>query len=276
MNTKHSVSTLGTKVKQLRSNALDNWELTNFLLFYLNELKPLIKGNKIKKFELLDVDNRPNKYYKSYNNPDTSLGVISRIESKSILKNTLVEQISITEDFLQKTIAIVYKDYPKRIQSGNENSEDIKGYNKLLMVILNSNNREEIIDQIIEEKIRGIFYGNPIDFFKKDKAKLDFGNYFEENFSKTLNLYSEILARRNLYAHNNGIVDRKYLREVKSSPLKRGQKAIVDIEYITMVTKICIGLSVLTTKLVIENIYKEEFKSKIGKKIIRELKNEFE
>jgi hypothetical protein len=30
----------------------------------------------------------------------------------------------------------------------------------------------------MEEKLRGIFYGNPIEFFRKDKVQLGFENTF--------------------------------------------------------------------------------------------------
>jgi len=39
---------------------------------------------------------------------------------------------------------------------------------------------------------------------------------------------NEVIARRNVYAHNDGRVDRKYLREVRSSTLKLGEIARVD------------------------------------------------
>ena len=43
----------------------------------------------------------------------------------------------------------------------------------------------------------------------------------------------EIAARRNILVHNNGIVNQQYLTDVPSSPLKDGERVVVDNDYWT-------------------------------------------
>ncbi|MBV8253958.1 MAG: hypothetical protein JO154_15250 [Chitinophaga sp.] len=276
MNKLHSISDIATKWRILRGSLLDNWEIVNFLLFHLSELRPLIKKGSIKQFSLLDIDNKPGKFYKKYNS-NLLLGVAARIEKKTLFKTILLDQVAQTEDFLQDLVYRVYKDYPERLASAaNENSEDEKKYQKLLHLIIKSSDKNEIVERLIEEKIRGIFYGKPLDFFIKDKAKIGFDDYFKNNFQITLSKYGEIIARRNLYTHNSGRVDSKYLNEVKSSTFKLGEKAPLDLKYITDTTRLCVGISTLALKQVIENTYKGTLKGHNPNKIINDLKKDYD
>jgi hypothetical protein len=80
--------------------------------------------------------------------------------------------------------------------------------------------------------VRSLFYGSPGDFFLKDKAKLGFADYFSKHYTKAIDRYVEVTARRNLLIHNDGRVDRKYLREQPASSLALGQKVVVDEAYL--------------------------------------------
>ena len=168
----HSVSTIGTRWRSLRGSLLDNWEIVNFLLFHLNELKPLLKKKAIKHFSLLDIDEKPGKVYKKYK-LETLLGVIARIESKTLFKTILLDQVAQTEDFLQDVMRIVYRDYPAKLASlDNKNQEDPKKYQQLLHRVVTYPSKEALIEKLIDEKIRGVVYGNPLNFFLIDKVKL--------------------------------------------------------------------------------------------------------
>ena len=112
-----------------------------------------------------------------------------------------------------------------------------------------------MITKIAEEKIRGIFYGKPSDFFTKDKAKIGIDKNIESYYKSAIENYQEIIARRNIITHNNGKVDRKYLREVKNSSFKLGEKIKIDKEYLKHSIKILHGLASIVTKQVIETNY---------------------
>lgn len=135
---------------------------------------------------------------------------------------------------------------------------------KLINIIIDSDDRQEIISRIIEERVRSLFYGNPVDFFEKDKAKLGFGTYFKDNYKDLLKEYTEITARRNIIVHNSGRVDRKYLREVKSTSYKIGNKIIIEKEYLKRALCILEGLAAAATSEVIKKIYKDTPQGKLA------------
>lgn len=179
-------------------------------------------------------------------------GIISRQKRKIIGFRCLLDAVAATESFLQKVTYRIYKDFEYKLETSLETSEQQA---KLLTIIIDSSDRSEIIEKIAEEKIRGIFYGNPADFFEKDKARIGLNSYFKDNFKLALQEYKEIVARRNIYAHNGGRVDRKYLREVKNSPFSLGQKLSVDEAYLRKMIFLLHGFSSIVVNQVIVNTY---------------------
>lgn len=131
-----------------------------------------------------------------------------------------METVLLVEDYIFDLISGVYLDYPKKLLSEENNENDVgnkSGYQKLVKLILDSRDHAEVIDKLVKEKIREIFYGNPVDVFLKDKAKLEFGSYFKDNHNAEIVKFKMIVAIRNLIAHNNGRVDRKFIREADSA-----------------------------------------------------------
>jgi hypothetical protein len=100
-----------------------------------------------------------------------------------------------------------------------------------------------------------IFYGNPLDFFQKDKARLEFKDFFKSNYQPQLEQYTEIVARRNIIVHNGGKVDRKYLREVNGATAKLGSVVYLSSDYLRESIVIMEGLGAVATKLILERIY---------------------
>jgi hypothetical protein len=148
----------------------------------------------------------------------------------------------------------VLRDFPGRLATGAQIEQGTREL-KLLEIIVNSSDKAEMIEKLIEERVRALFYGQPSDFFLKDKSKLGFGDYFSKSYPTVIERYSEIAARRNLIIHNDGRVDRKYLREVPTTSLKLGQKAPVDQEYLRRSLLTLHGLSATAGVLVCERIY---------------------
>lgn len=242
------ISEIAKRYKAYNKAMMDIWEDYNFLDHYLPQIHSDIKEGGVPTFKRRHL----------YNNSETDYekkdlyGVIDHLRKKITPQRALLESVAITEHFLQDVTFRVYRDHDYKLQTSIETPEQSQ---KLLNVILKSSDKDEMIYKIAEEKIRGIFYGNPVDFFSKDKARIGIEDHFKNNYQNTLKLYAEIIARRNIYAHNNGKVDRKYLREVKGTSLNLGQVAIIDREYVKDTIIILRGLSVVTTKLVIENTY---------------------
>lgn len=120
-----------------------------------------------------------------------------------------------------------------------------------------------MLERVIEEKVRSLFYGAPSDFFVKDKAKLGFGDHFSKHFAGAIAQYAEITARRNVLIHNDGRVDRKYLREVPGIALTLGQKVDVDAEYLRSTLTTLRGLCAHAGVLVCERAYDNKVPSGI-------------
>jgi hypothetical protein len=237
---------------------MDCWETYNFIIYSIEKSNQSLKAETFGTFTL---DHLPNTLLNNnkarHYNKNSVLGITDRILRKVNPQRALIEPVSLTEHFLQDLTEIVYKDFPYRLKGKalNSNTESDKQQEKLLEIIIESDDKEEILDRIIEEKIRSIFYGNPLDFFTKDKANIGLNNLFSSNYTISLSLLLEIIARRNIFVHYNGRVDRKYLREIKNSPYKLDEIPPLDSNYIRELIFILRGFSALATKAVIENTY---------------------
>jgi len=177
-----------------------------------------------------------------------------RLRSKENPRRALIESVSAFEDFLGQLVGFVYAEFPGKLLSNVENIVP-ENQENLLRAIIYSTDREEILTRIVDERIRSLFYGNPLSFFTKDKAKLEFGDYFRTR-PNTMAKYQEITSRRNIVIHNGGRVDRKYLHEVKDSDLKLGQVISVTPDYLRSAITLFEGLAGASATLVLGRIYK--------------------
>jgi len=242
------ISEIAKRFKSYNKSMMDIWKDYSFMEFYLPEIHDGVKNNSLPVFRFPHLYNNRTSPTKKTN----IYGVVDHLTKSVIPVRALIESVSTTEHFLQEVTFRVYRDYQYKLEVPFENPEQTS---KLLHTILSSVDKDEIVYKIAEEKIRGIFYGNPVDFFKKDKAKLGFDTYFKDNYNTALKNYAEIIARRNIYTHNQGKVDRKYKREVKDTSLRLGQIALIDRDYIKETIILLRGFSVIVTKLVLENTY---------------------
>ncbi len=166
--------------------------------------------------------------------PNAVYGIVDRIRTKTAGRHAFIDAVSLFENFMSSLVSKVYLDYPGKLRGFSQQSEAETGgrQQKLMEVIFESATREEMISKLVDEKVRGIFYGNPIDLFAKDKASVGFGQHFKDNCGPLLEKLKEITARRNVIIHNEGRIDRKYLAEVPGSALRIGQKVSIDREYL--------------------------------------------
>lgn len=231
-----------------RRDLINVWRDFVFTQYLVERYRNEVYRNKAM---TLEIESHNNKSIKSFRAKDID-GFCNRIIKSTNARKTLISSVSLTENFLQDLARIIYKTYPERVNS-KDTVEAIGQQIKLLQVIFDSQDKNEMFDKIIEEKLRGIFYGNPIDFFEKDKAKLGFDNTFKEQYPNALVEYSEVLNRRNINIHNEGKVDRKYIRETKST-LKLGSKPPIEKAYLKSSIMLMLGLSSTSTKIVLEKI----------------------
>lgn len=185
-------------------------------------------------------------------------GMQNRFKQGVNTKNHFIDAIGTFENYIASLVECVYLDYPVKISGGGMDQ------NKLFELILKSDDKQTMIDCLIEEKIRSIFYGNPLDVFENDKCKLELSNTFKDTYKDSMLLYKDIVGRRNVLIHNAGRVDKKYLRENKNSQFIEGQKIIISEDYLRGTIGLLIGIAAVTTKCVIERIYKGDCKGKLA------------
>jgi len=242
------ISEIVKKYKAYCADIFEAFEDYTFQEFYLPEIHKQLKKETI---PLMDFES----VYPSNNTPFRKklvYGVIDRQRRKIIARQTLLTAVSVTEDFLQKVAFRVYRDYEYKLETSMETPEQ---QSKLLKIIINSSDKTEIIGRIAEEKIRGIFYGNPVDFFEKDKARIGLNTYFKDNYPLALEEYKEVIAMRNILTHNNGKVDRKYIREVNNSTFSLGDTVTISKTYLKDSIFLLHGLSTIVVEQVIKNNY---------------------
>lgn len=255
MHTLPPYKRISARFKDYNRDMKDVWSSFIFIDFYTGKVREKIKKDEIEPF-LLETLSGKSKLTHEKNKVDT-YGVADHIVRIVNPERSFITAVALTEDFLKDLMVTVYEEYPERMLS-TESLESIDRQYKLLEVILAKATKEEIVASLIEEKVRGVFYGNPIDYFTKEKkTKLGFGDYFEKNHSINLKYFSEITSRRNLFAHNRGRVDAKYLREVENPKFKAGRKAVIEKEYLRHAIIILRGLASVAAMLINRNIFKQ-------------------
>jgi hypothetical protein len=263
-NSNHSVSNLHVRYKQFQKDQRDIWQSFCIIDFYGPKIRDLVKADRLPP---LEIDRVWNETSRSLDKKST-FGAIDSLTVKGNYRRTLLETVLLFEDFMSDLISAVYLDYPKKLlsESNDNDAENKSSYQKLVRLILESNDHSEIIDKLVEEKIRGIFYGNPIDVFLKDKAKMEFGTYFKDTHSSEINKFKKIVAIRNLIAHNNGRVDRKYVREADGKAVL-GRMIEIDRQFLKDSIFVLSLLAAHATRLVVEKIYKEKPGGRLGSAI---------
>lgn len=244
---------LARKFKSYSSDMKDVWESYIFINKYMQAIHPLIKNDTLPVFSVTPLASEEN--IECATDKKNTFGYIDHVIKKVNPERSLITAVSLTEDFLQNMVKVVYTAYPEKLSSG-ETKDAPERVEKIIDVILKSEDKNEIIDKLIEEKVRSIFYGNPVDFFTKDnKLKLNFGMVFKEQYSNSIRQYSEIIARRNIYAHNGGRADRKYIKEADALNFKLGSKIPITDDYLKTSILTLRGLSSVAAFLVCQKIF---------------------
>jgi hypothetical protein len=256
-----SVKKVHNNFKCFRQKLRHIWEEYNLVEYYAPFLHEKIKSGEVEPFKFLPFLAEDTNLWET--STSKSISVLGQVRQNSLHNRVLLDSIGAFEDNLCKLVETVYLDYPSKLKSISGSIDSAQDF-KLLNVILDSEDKEEIVSRIVEEKIRTIFYGNPLDFFTKDKTRLEFGDYFKADYKNILNEYAEITAARNIIVHNAGRIDRKYIREVKGTTYKLGNKLKIDTEYLKRILCVLEGLATMASVLVIRNIYKDVPRGKLS------------
>ncbi len=237
------------------------WEDYITTRFYLNEAHRSIKGGTGPKVLLakLVADSQPEELSSS-----VIFGIIDRIKRTSSGYHAFIDSIAQFEHLMSSLTFKVYMDFPGRLRGlAKDSDEEISGkYGKVISLIIESTDRYEMLQKLAEEKVRGIFYGNPLSLFTADKAQLGFGNYFKENHQGALQVFRESTARRNIIIHNQAMIDRKYISESGATDLKLGQKVQIEETYLRPCVLALKELAAAAANCVATSVYKEPLHGK--------------
>lgn len=179
-------------------------------------------------------------------------GFQNRVRESSNYRSHIIDCVCLFEYYISDLVKIVYSLHPEILMRGGFENE------KILELIIKFDTREKVIDYLIEEKVRSIFYKNPADILFKDKCHLNLKKTFEDSKYKEIEeLFSELIALRNIIIHNQGRVDKKYIKETTQQNMKINKKAKIDDDYVRGSIALLIGLGAKITETVIESILKE-------------------
>lgn len=260
MSRSRSVPKIHVRYKRFDKEQRDIWESFCLIDFYMPKIKDAVKDDIFPQLSFDRIYDGTNKTVKKVD----IYGALQSLSVKGNYRRTLLEAVLTFEDYITDLIQIVYLDIPTILSSGQNNNSNSTGYQKLLKLVLTSEDKQEIVDKLVEERIRSIFYGNPLDVFEKDKANLGLGTYFKDNHSQELKTYRKIIAVRNIIAHNNGKIDRKFIKEVDLN-LELGKKFIIDREFLKEAISTLLLFATQTTRLVVENIYNESINGRLAR-----------
>lgn len=250
LESEHYAKNISRRFKTYSSDMKDVWESFEFVNRYLGAIHPLVKGGSLPTFSFrsLHADSTTSV------DKNRTLGYIDHVVRKVNPERSLITSVALTEDFLQDLVRTVYRAFPERIAGGNS-PDAPERIEKVVAVILDSENRDEILERLGDEKVRSAFYGNPVDFFRKDKMKLEFGATFRDDYADSLEAYAEIIARRNIYAHNGGRVDRKYQKETGNQAVKLGNKLPISDVYLRESIMLLRGVSSVAAYVACDRIF---------------------
>lgn len=244
---------LARRFKQYDKAIRDAWEAYWLIRGYLPKVKDLVKAQQLEPLELPSLGAANNS--KSLSRDDT-YGAITHTIDAVVPTRTLLAAVTETEAFLQDMVRRVLSDFPNKLRGSSGAPAEGEDVSKILDIILRSADRVEILDRIIEERVRGLFYGAPASFFVKPASKMEFGDTFSREFAQALQRYVEICARRNCIVHNKARSDRKYYREVgRADDGNLGKKLSFTGEYLRESMNTLRGMAAIACESVCINIY---------------------
>lgn len=132
----------------------------------------------------------------------------------------LSQLVTIFEGYIFDVAHEIFVNRPETLRSSRELTAD---------VVLNLNNKEEIIQHLADREIEDLQYKSITDVIK----------YFDKKFKITLGAervpdgkVAEIVATRNIHVHNKGIVNQRYLQFAPSNEFRAGDYRHVNRKYL--------------------------------------------
>jgi hypothetical protein len=167
-----------------------------------------------------------------------------RIKTKEYLQS-LVFAVSLTEDYMSKTLIRIIRAYPNKLVISVKGAEAESGSPSVnIKDVIRAKSVAQIIQEKATQRVRDAFYAAPEQYFGYHKAVLGFG--LSDPVWKT---FVEIKATRDVYVHGDGRVNETYIR-------KSGSMARAELGQILLVDRDYLNRSVICMKCIFTETYK--------------------
>ena len=157
---------IALRFKTYKKEMYDAWRALSLVQFYAPLIHKSVKSGDFPPLELVRVPVTD----KTVLSKAKTFGVLDHISRKAILRTTLMETVARFEYFHSDLCRYVYTDYPRKI-TRNASDEPEERREKLLNLVFASSSKEEIVNRLVEDRVRSIFYGNPIDLFSEGQRQ---------------------------------------------------------------------------------------------------------
>ena len=226
--------------KEEKSEQEDNWEETEIPKKYRHlkkrervnldthnlNIPPPIKPPTAKSIEISEIIKEMF---------ETLRRISARIEEtkqKVLLRSLLIYSMSIWEGFLRDYLRIVLSynwEVLKNVQKEIEHKFLLgEILDKLYEYETLQDFRSELINELIDEYLFKLFY-KPIDEISKELSRL---HLIELNEFQDWTKLKEAYYKRNIVTHNNGIINRKYYRDINLPDCEIGEEVKITAEYL--------------------------------------------
>lgn len=191
------------------------------------------ESSTFSKFKFLVPSTRKEKIKEIPRTKERYMAILNEAAKYDMYKYFIIAAVSITEDAIASFLKIILQNNPNKLLLNVQGIESDR--NVSLKDILESDNKEDILDNVINKQISGIFYSKPKDLFTylKDCFKFKIPEDAQKDFI-------EIKATRDILIHNNGLINSIYIQ--KAGNLSRGKvdsKIPLDSEYIGNCLRVC-------------------------------------
>ncbi len=208
-------------------------ELNDIHIFVSKTVPLLASAAKASAANVSDVDDDltfwvPGKHGKNgvaKRNPKELTSLFKRFSKNELYENLLVSSVSRFEFYLSDAIGAFLEHSPKKLTVGPKGGDS--GKQVTVQLVVDSNSLEDLIRDVIEQRLQAIFHAEPKEYFTYFNAVSELG-ITQEQFGS----FFEIKATRDLIVHNSLRVNELYLK--KAGELGRGklgEKLEVNKEY---------------------------------------------
>lgn len=181
-------------------------------------------GSEEKNEEGKDIVRMPIEYLRAFDRLNANMNN-SYQALENVGRNAVVAMVSMYDAFVGSLVKVIYGDMPQLL---NQSQKEFKLNNILLY-----KNFDELKEIVTEDEIETLLRKSHIEQLKWIEGKL--GMPVTE--FKALPLFVELMERRNLFVHANGIVSRHYIEtceeyHIKDEENKLGKQLSAEIDYV--------------------------------------------